>query len=250
MISGTGVHGWRTAGPPGLSLLVQLAARRPAVVREPRQRRRVARRRHDQRHHPVHARPRGSAAAGRPAAGPRAPTSAARCSPTAGAWPGPARSPRTATRSPARCSTISSGENQSRLSSSAKRAARRHVRLGPLPPTRIGIRGAWSPRGTLIASRHRGHRARVGRPAAGQHPGRDLERVLEQRHPLPERREAEPVGDELVLLPAGPEAQLRPAAGDDVERRDHLGDQRRVAVPGAQRRGGPGAPARSPRPAP
>ena len=49
-------------------------------------------------------------------------------------------------------SATSAGVMPSRLSSSAWRAARRHVTFGPLPPTMIGTRGCWIGFGTLIAS--------------------------------------------------------------------------------------------------
>jgi hypothetical protein len=45
----------------------------------------------------------------------------------------------------------SSGGMPSTFSSSAKRAASRHVTSGPLPPTMIGTRGCWRGLGRLIA---------------------------------------------------------------------------------------------------
>ena len=66
-----------------------------------------------------------------------------------------------------------------------------------------------------------------------EHPGDDLEVVAEGVHPLTDGREAVAVGQPLVLLPAGADAELEAAAADDVERRGELGGQRRVAEAGA-----------------
>ena len=108
------------------------------------------------------------------------------------------------------------------------------MRLGPLPPTRIGILRFLEPPRHVDRVSHARLRALVRRVTAAEHPGRDLEGVLEQRHPLLERWEAPAVGLVLVRLPACPEPELRPPAGDHVERGDHLGDQRRVPVARAE----------------
>ena len=57
--------------------------------------------------------------------------------------------------------------------------------------------------------------------------------VAQGSQPLADRREAVAVGPPLVLLPAGADAELEAAAADDVDRRGHLGRERRVAEPGA-----------------
>ena len=97
----------------------------------------------------------------------------------------------------------------------------------------IGIRGDWSPFGRLIAPVDAGVLAVVRRPPGLEHPGDDLEVVAQRAEPLADRREAVAVGPPLLLLPAGADPELEPAAGDDVDRRRHLGREGRVAEPGA-----------------
>ena len=60
---------------------------------------------------------------------------------------------------------------------------------------------------------------------ARPHPEADLERLLEQVESLGERAEPEAQPGRLVLVVAGPDPEHRPAAGQDIERRDHLGEQ-------------------------
>ena len=52
-------------------------------------------------------------------------------------------------------------------------------------------------------------------------------------HPLGDRREAVAVCPPLVFLPAGADAELEPAAADDVDRRRHLRGEGGVPEPGA-----------------
>ena len=127
-----------------------------------------------------------------------------------------------------------SGGSASRLSSSANRAASRHVTFGPLPPTSDRDPRRWTAFGSWIASSTWACRPCVRRAARRQHPADDLEVVGQDRQPLGRVREAVAVGEPLVFLPAGPDAELGPPAADDVERRDHLGRQRRGAVGGGQ----------------
>ena len=68
------------------------------------------------------------------------------------------------------------------------------------------------------------------RPLLGEHRLDDRERLLEPVHPLADRREVVAVALVLDLVPGGAEAEDRPPAGDGVERRDLLGQQRRIAV--------------------
>ena len=70
------------------------------------------------------------------------------------------------------------------------------------------------------------------RPAAGEHRAADPQRVLEPVEPLADRQQRVPeaVGAVLVLVPRSADPEVRAAAGDDVERRHHLRQQRRVAV--------------------
>jgi hypothetical protein len=75
--------------------------------------------------------------------------------------------------------------------------------------------------------------AGVRGPARAQHPGDDLEIVTQPGQPLLRRREAVPVRDPLVVLPAGADSQLEPTAADDVDRRRQLRGQGRVPEAGA-----------------
>ena len=68
------------------------------------------------------------------------------------------------------------------------------------------------------------------RPAGAEHPGDDLELIGEDGQSLAGRREAVAVGQPLVLLPAGADAEDRPAAADHVDRRDALGGEPGVAI--------------------
>ena len=77
------------------------------------------------------------------------------------------------------------------------------------------------------------------RPRAQDH----LQLLLEDVHPLARRREGEPVGLVLALVPTGAEPELHPAVRDVVGGDDRLGQHRRVAEgrgrderPQAQRR--------------
>ena len=67
------------------------------------------------------------------------------------------------------------------------------------------------------------------RPAVNSSAG-DVQRVLEALEALLQRREVEPVRLVLLLEPGRADAEHGTAAGDDVDRRRELGQQRRVAV--------------------
>ena len=58
----------------------------------------------------------------------------------------------------------------------------------------------------------------------------DLHALVQRPQPLRGRREAVAVGPPFVLVPAGADAHLDPAAGDDVDRRGDLGQVGRVPV--------------------
>ena len=73
-------------------------------------------------------------------------------------------------------------------------------------------------------------RARERRALLGEHRLDDRERFLQPIHPLADRREVVAIALVLDLVPGGAEAEDRPPAGDGVERRDLLGQQRRIAV--------------------
>ncbi len=94
-----------------------------------------------------------------------------------------------------------------------------------------------------------------GEGVLGEGAGDDLQLLGQPLHADGRGRELEAVGAVLALVPAGPEPQLDPAAGDVVGRDHHLGQDRRVpeggrgdqraqadaAGPGGQRgQGGPG----------
>ena len=68
------------------------------------------------------------------------------------------------------------------------------------------------------------------RTVLGEHRAADRERLVEPVHPLADGREVEPVAAMLVLVPGRPESQHRAAAGQHVQRRDHLRQQGRVPV--------------------
>ena len=123
-----------------------------------------------------------------------------------------------------------------RLHASAWRATSRSVRRSPEPPTRIGIALLQRPRvaGRLL---DRDRAALEARRARAPHQRQQLERVLEQRVALAQRREVPAVEAVLALEPRGAEAAHRAAAGEHVERRDDLREVGEVAVrdPGDER---------------
>src|SRR5262249_39104896 len=57
-----------------------------------------------------------------------------------------------------------------------------------------------------------------------------LDPFVEAVEPLPQRWERDAVGVALLLVPAGAEADVEPAAGHDVDRGGHVGQHRRVPV--------------------
>ena len=57
--------------------------------------------------------------------------------------------------------------------------------------------------------------------------------VGQRGQPFGRRREAVPVGQPFVLLPARADAELEATAGDDVDGGGHLGRQGRIAEPRA-----------------
>ena len=75
----------------------------------------------------------------------------------------------------------------------------------------------------VVPAVQRGH-------ALGPGLAHDLHALVEHPQPLPAPREAVAVGPPLVLVPAGADAHLDPAAGDDVAGGRHLGQVGRVAV--------------------
>ena len=68
------------------------------------------------------------------------------------------------------------------------------------------------------------------RPAGAEHPADDLELIGKNGQSLAGRRKAVSVGQPLVLLPAGADAEDRPAAADHVDRRDALRGEPGVAI--------------------
>ena len=112
---------------------------------------------------------------------------------------------------------------------SANRATVRSVRVRPLPPITIG---------TFACTGLGSHQASV---TVKYCPEKFVTRVVEQRaddldalveavEALPQRAELDAVGRGLHLVPAGAHAELEPPAGDDVERRRHVGGDRRMTV--------------------
>jgi hypothetical protein len=73
-------------------------------------------------------------------------------------------------------------------------------------------------------------RALERRRGPGEHGTADLQRLLQPVEPLAGGREVEPQSVVLDVVPGGADTQDRPAAADDVERRDDLGQVRRVPV--------------------
>ena len=67
------------------------------------------------------------------------------------------------------------------------------------------------------------------------HPEADLHGLLEDLEPLAEGRVGEPEPDGLFLVVARADAEHHPPAGEDVERRDHLGEQAGRPVRGGGR---------------
>ena len=67
------------------------------------------------------------------------------------------------------------------------------------------------------------------------HPEADLDGVLEDLEPLAEGRVGEAQADGLLLVVARADAEHHPAAGQDVEGRDHLGEQAGWPVRGGGR---------------
>ncbi len=57
-----------------------------------------------------------------------------------------------------------------------------------------------------------------------------LYRLIEAIESLLDAGKLDPVGLVLMGEPAGPDPQIEPAVGDDVERRRHVGQHRRVPV--------------------
>ena len=70
-------------------------------------------------------------------------------------------------------------------------------------------------------------------PVGLEHAGHDLKRILELREPSLAIRKPVAVRAPLLLFPARTQTEDRATVGDQVHRRDHLGQQGRVAVTGA-----------------
>ena len=62
-----------------------------------------------------------------------------------------------------------------------------------------------------------------GRGLLGEQAGQHLAGLLEAVEALLDAAELDAVGAGLLLVPAGADAELEPAVGDDVERRGHVG---------------------------
>ena len=105
----------------------------------------------------------------------------------------------------------------------------RSVRFSPPPPTQIGS-SSWIGRGSLRAVVRREPRALERRLLVVEQAAQDGDALLELVHARADRREVDAVGVVLDLGPPGADAHRRPAAGDQVDRRDRLGQHRRVAV--------------------
>jgi 3-hydroxyisobutyrate dehydrogenase-like beta-hydroxyacid dehydrogenase len=63
-----------------------------------------------------------------------------------------------------------------------------------------------------------------------QQPDDGLDALVEPVEPLPQRRQVDPVGVALHLVPPGAQTEFQPPAGDDVHGRGHVGQHRRVPV--------------------
>ena len=145
-------------------------------------------------------------------------------------------------------------------------------RLGGEEVAGVGVAGD-QPEGLLLAAppdqdrragaADRPRRAdRLGQPVVGPlvgavvvapHLMADLQRLLEALEALGHRGERHAVGEVLPLVPRGPDAELGPALGHDVERGDDVGQEPRVPVGDARHHqaqadplGAPGQEARAP----
>ena len=72
--------------------------------------------------------------------------------------------------------------------------------------------------------------ARVGRAFLRQQGDDDIARLVEAVHAVADAEQVDPVRVRLVGVPPGAEPELQAAVGDLVERRRHVGEDRRVAV--------------------
>lgn len=63
----------------------------------------------------------------------------------------------------------------------------------------------------------------------GEEEGDHLHPLVEAVHPLGDGSQRKTVGIGFQLVPAGAQPEVQPPAGDDVERRRHVGGHRRVA---------------------
>ena len=124
---------------------------------------------------------------------------------------------------------------------SAHRAAVRNVRLRPLPPITSGSL-AWTGLGSHHASVTSTPLEVVTRLSSSERTisnfvnavveqrADDLDAFVEPVEPLLEGAQLDPVRPRFHLVPTGADAELEPSAGDDVERRRHVGRDGRVAV--------------------
>ena len=69
-----------------------------------------------------------------------------------------------------------------------------------------------------------------GRTFVAQHSATDLHGLLQPVETFARAREVEAVADVLDVVPRGADAEDGPAVRDHVERRDHLGEECRIAI--------------------
>src|SRR5919199_3452134 len=93
----------------------------------------------------------------------------------------------------------------------------------------------WRPRllhrwRVIVGSRNSKVLAAEACRALRHHAVDNLDRLLKHLHALTHRRKRPAVGQELLVVPGRPEANDAATMRDDIERREHLGQQRRVAI--------------------
>ena len=88
----------------------------------------------------------------------------------------------------------------------------------------------WTGRGTLMRLADPVVAALERRAVLGEHRANDRERLIKTIHPFTQGRKLEAVARVLDVVPGCAEPEDRPAAGQHVEGRRGLREQRRVAV--------------------
>ena len=127
---------------------------------------------------------------------------------------------------------IASGDPKT-LHASAYWATSRRVFFSPPPPTMIGTRGRemdWGELSRRSAWNWRPWKASSRAALALEHRVADLQGLLEHLEAVRERREREPEGPRLPLVPGRPDPEPRSSAREDIEGRRGLHPQAGRAV--------------------